>query len=260
MRSNYVKEKLKRGEVSWGAWLAFPTVPSARLMARLGFDWLLIDMEHSAHNPTLMADIIATIADSGACAPFVRIPSNSVEWVKWALDAGAWGIMVPMINTPEEAMLTVAWSKYPPLGHRSIGGRFAAYAFNTDTSQYRRVANDETMVIIQIESTMALQNLDAILTVAGLDMAFVGPFDLHAQLGLQPAFDSAEPGFVHAIEQIIASAGEHHIPLGIMCGDSHGALKRAEQGFQFVSVTTDVDCIITEATCQLQHVVEGSHR
>ena len=98
-------------------------------MARLGFDWLLIDMEHSAQNPVLMAEMIAIIADAGTSAPFVRIPFNRVEWYKWALDAGAWGIVVPMVNDREEAQYAVECAKYPPLGTRSIGGTFAPYGF-----------------------------------------------------------------------------------------------------------------------------------
>ncbi len=118
MRTNQVKEKLKRGEPVLGAWLSLPSVPSARIMARLGFDWLVVDMEHTAQNPVLMADMVATIADAGTCAPIVRIPANSVEWFKWALDAGAWGIVVPMVNTREEAQRVVEYAKYPPLGTR----------------------------------------------------------------------------------------------------------------------------------------------
>src|SRR5579859_7953580 len=121
MRTNQVKEKLKRGESALGAWLSLPSVPAARIMARLGFDWLVVDMEHSAQNPGLMADMVATIADAGASAPLVRIPANSVEWFKWALDAGAWGVVVPMVNSREEAQHAIQHAKYPLLGARSIG-------------------------------------------------------------------------------------------------------------------------------------------
>src|SRR5215467_11763617 len=216
MRTNQVKEKLKRGEPVLGAWLSLPSIPSARIMARLGFDWLVVDMEHSAQNPVLMADMVATIADAGTCAPFVRIPANGVEWFKWALDAGAWGIVVPMVNTREEAQRAVEYSKYPPLGTRSLGGAFAPYAFGiTDWPTYAQIANDETLVIIQIESAPALQNLDEILSIQGIDVAFVGPNDLHAQLGLRPSTDGAEPEFVAALERVQEVAKKHHLALGI---------------------------------------------
>src|SRR5260370_12295664 len=158
MRTNQVKEKLKRGEPVLGAWLSLPSVPSARIMARLGFDWLVVDMEHTAQNPVLMADMGATIADAGTCAPIVRIPANSVQWFKLALDAGAWGVVVPMVNTREEAQRVVEDAKYPPLGTRSIGGALGPYGFGiTDWPTYGRTATDETIVTIPIESEHSFQ-------------------------------------------------------------------------------------------------------
>src|ERR1700680_245293 len=174
MRTNHVKEKLKRGEPVLGAWLSLPSVPSARIMARLGFDWLVVDIGHSAETPVYMADKVAPIADAGTCAPIVRVPANSVEWFKWALDAGAWGVVVPMVNTREEAQRAVEFAKYPPRGMRSIGGAFGPYGFGiTDWSEYARAANDETLVIVQIESAPALHNLNAILCVDGIDCGLV---------------------------------------------------------------------------------------
>src|SRR2546428_8505416 len=172
------EEKLKRGEPALGAWLSLPSVPSARIMARLGFDWLVVDMEHSAQNPVLMADMVATIVDAGTCAPIVRVPTNSVERFKWALDAGAWGVVVPMVNTREEAQRAVEYAKYPPSGTRSIGGAFGPYGFGiSHWPEDHRTANDETVLVIQIESTPALENLDDILSVPEIDVAFVGPND-----------------------------------------------------------------------------------
>src|SRR5438067_6796590 len=193
MRTNQVKEKLNQGEPALGAWLSLPSVPSARIMARLGFDWLVVDMEHSAQNPVLMADMVATIVDAGTSAPMVRVPGNSVEWFKWVLDAGAWGVVVPMVNTREEAQRAVAYAKYPPLGTRSIGGAFGPYGFGiTDWSSYARTANDEILVIVQIESASGLEHIDEILSVPGIDVAFVGSNYLHAKLGLMLSQEGAE--------------------------------------------------------------------
>ena len=253
MRTNQVKEKLKRGEPVLGAWLSLPSVPSARIMARLGFDWLVVDMEHSAQNAVLMADMVATIADAGTCAPIVRVPANSVEWFKWALDAGAWGVIVPMVNTREEAQRAVAFAKYPPLGARSIGGAFGPYGFGlTDWPSYARMANDETIVIVQIESRQAFQNLDDILSVPGIDVAFVGPNDLHAQLGLTPSTDGTEPEFVDALERIKEGARKYHLALGIFSANGGAAAERVRQGFQMVSVITDVSSMIAAATQNLR--------
>jgi 4-hydroxy-2-oxoheptanedioate aldolase len=253
MRTNYVKEKLKRGEPALGAWLSLPSVPSARIMARLGFDWLVVDMEHTAHNAVLMADMVATIADAGTCAPIVRVPARGVEWFKWALDAGAWGIIAPMVNTREEAQLVVEYAKYPPRGTRSIGGAFGPYGFGiTDWPEYARVANDEIIVTVQIESAQAMQNLDDILSVPGIDVAFVGPNDLHAQLGLTPSSEGTEPEFVDALERIQAAARKYSVPLGIFSGNGEAASKRIRQGFQMISVTTDISSMISEARRNLR--------
>lgn len=253
MRTNQVKEKLKRGEPALGAWLSLPSVPSARIMARLGFDWLVVDMEHSAHNPVLMADMVATIVDAGTSAPFVRVPANGVEWFKWALDAGAWGVVVPMVNNREEAQRAVEFAKYPPRGTRSIGGAFGPYGFGiTNWPEYARAANDETLLIVQIESAPALHNLDEILSVDGVDVAFVGPNDLHAQIGLTPSTDGAEPEFLEALELIKASAGRHSVATGIFSRDGEAAAQRIREGFQMISVTTDISSMIAEARRNLR--------
>lgn len=253
MRINAVKEKLRRGEPALGGWLSLPSIPAARIMSRVGFDWLVVDMEHTAHNAVLMSDMVAIIADSGLCAPIVRVPTNSVEWFKWALDAGAWGVVVPMVNTREEAQRVVEYTKYPPTGARSIGGAFGPYGFGiTDWSEYARMANEETILAVQIESREALQNLDAILSVPGLDVAFVGPNDLHAQIGLAASTDGTEPEFMEALERIKAAARKHGLATGIFSGGGAAAAERIRQGFQMISVTTDVSSMITGATEHLR--------
>jgi len=253
MRTNHVKKKLKQGELALGAWLNFPSVVTARVMAQLGFDWLVVDMEHSAQSTPLMADMVATIADARNCAPFVRVPTNSVEWFKWALDAGAWGVVVPMVNTREEVQRALDYSKYPPLGNRSIGGIFGPYGFGTTSwPDYTKVANDEIMVIAQIESAQGIQNVDEILSVPGIDVAFIGPNDLHAQLGLVPSSDGAEPEFLDALERVKVAARKYDIALGIFSDDGLAATTRIEQGFQMISVTTDVSSLIASATRNLQ--------
>ena len=253
MRTNYVKQKLKQGEPALGAWLNFPGIATARVMAQLGFDWLVVDMEHSAQSATLMADMVATIADAGTCAPLVRVPSNSVEWFKWALDAGAWGIVVPMVNSSEEAQRALDYAKYPTLGNRSIGGIFSSYGFGTtNRSDYARVANDEIMVIVQIESAQALQHLDEILSVPGIDVAFVGPNDLHAQLGLVPSSEGAEPEFLLALENVKVAARKYNIALGIFSSNGEAARARISQGFQMINVTTDASSMIASATRNLR--------
>ncbi len=248
MRTNHVKEKLRRGEPALGGWLVLPSVASARVMARLGFDWLAVDTEHSAQHAALMAEMVGAVADAGACAPLVRLPANSVEWFKWALDAGAWGVIVPMVQTREEAERAVAWAKYPPLGTRSIGGVFGPYGFGVmDWASYGPQANEQTLLAVQIESAPALENLDEILAVPGIDVAFVGPNDLHAQLGLPPSSEGAEPAFLEALERVKASARQHGVALGMFSSGGAAAAERVRQGFRMISVTTDMNSLITAA-------------
>ncbi len=256
MRTNHVKAKLKRGEVSGGAWLSLGSVNNARLMSRIGFDWLTIDMEHSGQNPELMAAMVATIADAQTCAPLVRIPTNSVEWFKWALDAGAWGVIVPMVNTREQAEQAVSCCKYPPVGTRSIGGVFAPYGFGTiNRAEYANAANNEIMVIIQIESPQAIQNLDEILSVPGIDVAFVGPNDLHALLGLAPSTEGAEPEFLAALETLKEAGRRYNIPLGMFCSSGPAAVQRIKEGFQMVTITSDAASLGSAAAQNLQAVI-----
>lgn len=229
-----------------------PNAASARVMAHLGFDWLAVDSEHSAQNAALMADMIASIADAGDCAPLVRLPANSVEWYKWALDAGAWGVIVPMVQSREEAERAVSWSKYPPQGTRSVGGVFGPYGFGvTDWASYGPLANEQILVAVQIESAPALEHLDEILAVPGIDVAFVGPNDLHAQLGLTPSAEGREPAFLEALEHIKAAAQKHHVALGMFSSNGEAAAERIREGFRMVNVTTDMSALIASAKEQL---------
>jgi 4-hydroxy-2-oxoheptanedioate aldolase len=182
----------------------------------------------------------------------VRVPNNSVEWFKWALDAGAWGVVVPMVSTREEAEQAVQWARYPPQGMRSVGGIAAPYSFGTaNRKEYARRANDEIMVIIQIESAQALDHIDAICGVPGIDVVFVGPNDLHVQLGLSSSSESTESVFVAALERIKAAARRHNLPLGIYSSGGQAAAQRITEGFGMVSVASDSSCLSSAASSHL---------
>jgi 4-hydroxy-2-oxoheptanedioate aldolase len=244
MRTNHVKAALARGETTYGVWCGFPSALVMRLTAQAGYDWLLVDMEHSPIDAQLMTEMVGVIADANGPAPLVRVPQLSVENVKRALDSGAWGVLAPMINTPEEAELLVSISKYPPEGVRSIGGMFAPLGFQVQRAEYLPHANREIMVMLQIESRTGLENVDKILAVPGIDLVFIGPNDLHASLGLTPALESDEKVFAEAVATIKAAADRHNIPLGILASGGPAARKRAEEGFRFIGVTTDASAYL----------------
>lgn len=240
MRTNHIQTCLAANQACRGVWLSLPSVASARLLARLPCDWLLVDTEHAPMDVSTMTDIVAAIADANGPAPLVRVAEATVENIKRALDAGAWGIIAPMINTRAEAELVVAAAKYPPLGNRSSGSAWAALAFGTDNATYFRSANAQTMAIVQIESRAALQNLDQILSVPGVDMAFVGPVDLSISLGLEPHPEQRHPIFQQALADILRTARRYQVPVGIFCSSGQAAAERITQGFQFVNVATDL--------------------
>ncbi len=252
MRKNLLKAKLMKGEPCRGIWLGAPSILSVRLLARLPVDWLAIDTEHAPIGVELMAQMTSSIVDAKGPAALVRLSQASNENVKFALDAGAYGIIAPMMNTCEEVEHLVAWSKYPPLGQRSYGGSYAGLAFDQSMPEYLRHANDQTLTMIQIESKAALGNLDAMFSVPGVDLVFVGPVDLSISLGLDPVAENPHPVFLDAIREIQRAAQAHNLPLGIYCSNGKAAAERIRQGFSLVNVAMDVDLLKGGARAELK--------
>ena len=131
MKSNPVKQKLREGKPSFGTWLSLGNLFATRVLARMGFDWLTLDMEHQAFDWSLATTLFGAIADAG-CVPLARVPEGNHFYIKRALDAGAWGIVVPMVDTVEQARVAIAAAKYPPVGNRSLGG--GMHSLNFDSS------------------------------------------------------------------------------------------------------------------------------
>src|SRR3984957_100621 len=156
MRTNSVKASLKQGQPQIGTWLSLASPLAARYMARTGFDWLNLDIEHSPADWNEAAMIFGAIADAGG-VPLARVPFTSLENVKRCLDAGAFGIVFPMCNSVEEAELAVASCKYPPAGCRSVGGGLHSLNFQTTAGEYYSKANDEILVVIQAEHIEAVE-------------------------------------------------------------------------------------------------------
>src|SRR5689334_7018806 len=178
MKHNHVRAKLKRGESSVGTWLTLPDPVATRLISRVGFDWLTIELEHTPTNLETASHCIGIIAGSGP-APLVRVPWNTGENIKRVLDIGSWGIVVPMVNTRAEAEAVVAAARYAPQGCRSIGGQLHAANFDTDPATYYAKANEEILVVVMSEHVNAIENAEEICCVPGIDVVFIGPNDLH---------------------------------------------------------------------------------
>lgn len=246
MKTNPVRAKLKRGESSVGTWLTLPDVVTAQLMARTGLDWLTVELEHSPTSFETAAKMFAIIAASG-CVPLVRVPINSVENIKRVLDTGAWGVIVPMVNSRAEAEAVVKAARYRPIGERSIGGALHAANFATDAATYYAKANDEILVVVMAEHVDAVENIGAILSVPGIDLVFVGPNDLHASMGLPPSFDSDAPQFNDALKKILSHAKARGIAAGIHVADAAQAQRRIAEGWQFIAVTSEAGFMLGKA-------------
>jgi 2-keto-3-deoxy-L-rhamnonate aldolase RhmA len=244
VRENLLKTKLGRGEPAKGVWLALPSVDSARLLARMACDWLAVDAEHAPMGAETMTRMVTAIADAKGPAPLVRLANAGVENVKRALDAGAHGVIAPMINTRAEAEAFVAAAKFPPAGQRSFGSALAGLAFDASMPEYLSIANERTLAIVQIESVRALSNLEEICAVPGLDGVFVGPVDLAISMGLGPDSNSTDPSYVDALDRVVSCARRHGLFAGIFCSTPHAAAERLRQGFGMVNVASDVGVLV----------------
>src|SRR5947209_287855 len=164
MRANPVKQALKAGKPSVGTWLSLGSITASRFLARCGFAWLTIDVEHSLVDWETMTHMIACIADAG-CVALARVPANRHDHIKRVLDNGAHGVVVPMVNSRAEAEAAVAACRYPPVGNRSVGGSVHALNFHCTPGEYYARANDELLVVLQCEHIQSVENADAIFSV-----------------------------------------------------------------------------------------------
>lgn len=240
MRENTVKAALQAGKTTFGSWVTIDSPISSEVSAMAGFDWLVVDMEHGPITPTQAGTLMQVIRTTPTI-PLVRPLWNDNALIQQALDLGAFGIVVPMVNTRAEAEAVVRAAKYPPLGERSMGGMRHRVAFRTDAATHGRRANDETLVLIQIETTESLANLDDMLAVPGIDGVFVGPNDLSISMGLWPmSLDQPPASFETAMHQCLDIVARRHKVAGIMVTSAAQANAYARLGFRFISLSNDL--------------------
>jgi len=254
MRTNPVKAALREGKPQVGSWLSLGSPFAARYMAHAGFHWLTLDIEHSPVNWETAALVFEAIANAGG-VPLARVPFNSLENAKRALDAGAFGIVFPMCCTVEEAERAVEICKYPPQGRRSIGGGLHALNFRTTAAEYYRRANDEILVIVQAEHVEAVENCDEIFRVPGLDGMFVGPNDLLSSMHKTPAMETDDPEFVEALRHLRETAVRHGIAPGIHTGDAEMARRRIAEGWRFVAIASELGFMLQSARATARAVI-----
>ncbi|GAB4162257.1 MAG: 2-dehydro-3-deoxyglucarate aldolase [Planctomycetaceae bacterium] len=246
MKKNPVKAALAAGEPQVGTWLSFGHVHATRLMARIGFPWLTLDMEHSPIDWYTAGLLFGAIADAG-CVPLARVPRGDHDLIKRVLDAGAMGIVVPMVNTVEEAKIAIAAAKYPPEGNRSVGGGLHSLNFDASAGDYYAHANDEILVILQTESPEGVENAEAIYSLPGVDAIFVGPNDLKFQMR-GPDGKDPEPEEHEAMMQRVLAAGKKvGTPVGLHVQTPDQVRHRIEKGWQFIAIGSELKMMVTEA-------------
>lgn len=238
MTPNHVKQRLRAGRPAFGTLLHLADPLAAEMMASVGFEWLLVDTEHGPIDLGTLATMFATITRYPV-APLVRVHALAEENVKRVLDAGAWGVLAPNVRTATEAEALVAACKYPPGGVRSLGaGRFAL-SFRTDPQTYFARANEEILVIVQIEHVDAVKNIDAILAVPGVDACYVGPNDWCASAGLAPSLEPPHREFEEAMQTVLAAARRHGVAAGIHCQAAETVNRRIAEGWTLVGMVND---------------------
>jgi 2-keto-3-deoxy-L-rhamnonate aldolase RhmA len=230
---NPLKERLKKGEAVIGTFVGIGHADVTEWLSHLGFDWLLLDAEHGPMGFETLQVMMQAMNGSN-CVPIVRPQWNDPVIIKRVLDIGAYGVLIPWVNSKEEAEAAVRACRYPPSGIRGWGPRRAAM-FDAD---YFATANGEVLVAVQIETEKALRNLDDILSVEGVDACYIGPWDLSCSLGFGVPPRWNEPRYLEAFDKVVKAAEEHGKPAGMFASiDNIGWA--VEKGFRFNTVDDD---------------------
>jgi 4-hydroxy-2-oxoheptanedioate aldolase len=248
-RENTAKKLLQAGKPAVGIWMSIPSVTSAEALATLGWDWLTLDVEHAPYNLETQQAMFLAIASQG-CVPLARIANNDATIIKQTLDAGAMGVVVPMVCSAEEAKRAVEACKYPPEGIRSAGGGRWRYAYGAD---WQARSNDETLCIVMIEHHTAVDRAEEILAVPGVDACFIGPNDLSWSMGLKGRRDEKHAEALLRVRDAGRATGT---PVGLHCGSAEEVVERIGQGFQFLACQNEMAFMMSGVSGALKHIRE----
>ncbi len=243
MIKNFTKQKLQDEKHVLGTFLVLNSPCVAEVLSHAGFDFLIIDMEHGMISIETAGLMINSMKGTNV-TPFIRIPVNSPVEIKQALDAGAYGIMVPMVNSKEDAQLAVRSCHYPALGIRGVGaGHASLYGLNME--EYISNIEKEIMVMVQIETEEGVLNIEEIASVPGIDIIFIGPTDLASSLGVIGQNNSEK---LHdAIKKVLDVCKKYNKKIGIFCFTSEEIVKYASMGFSFLGLGLDSSFLLTSA-------------
>lgn len=251
MLAAHIKEKLRSGGISIGSWISMAHVSIAEIIAGAGFDWVVIETEHTAIDVSEVLRLIIAIQGKGS-VPLVRLAWRDPIQAKAVMDSGAAGILVPMVNSKADAELAVKSVKYPPLGFRGVGlARAQSYGVTFD--EYVRDANRDSLLIVQIEHVDAVQNIDQILSVPGIDGTFIGPYDLSMSMGLPGQLQ--HPEVEAAKQRVLEATKAHGLAPGIHLVHpdtaAEGLKQCVVQGYRFIALGTDI--LFLGNSCQKLH-------
>jgi 4-hydroxy-2-oxoheptanedioate aldolase len=230
-----LRELWDSGRPTVGGWCAVPSGVSAEVLGVAGFDWVAVDTQHGLIGYDQMQVMVQALSRTGTPA-FVRVPWNEPAEIMKALDAGAQGVIVPMVNSPEEARIATGACRYPPQGIRSWGPTGIALRIPGYNPE---MGNRLTVCAIMVETAEAVDRIDEIVSVPGVDAVFIGPNDLAISLGLAPTADPSDTEHLRRIDGILAACRAHRVAAGIACGSARLARQWAERGFTMLAVPSD---------------------
>lgn len=232
-----LKNKLKNNKVTIGSWIMIGNPISVEVMALAGFEWLVIDVEHTSIDLQTTENLIRAIQAKDIKA-LVRVSKNEEVIIKRVLDMGADGLIVPMICTKEDAILAVNYAKYPPVGTRGVG-LYRASGYGVKFEEYKKWVNEELVIIVQIEHIDAVSNIDEILKVEGIDGVIIGPYDLSGSMGYPGEFE--RDGVKQAVQRVLDKCKEYRVPSGfhVVDSDSDSVKQKVKQGCTFVAYGID---------------------
>jgi 2-dehydro-3-deoxyglucarate aldolase len=254
-----LKQKLRTRTKTIGSWLSLDSASTTEIMAKSGYEWLVIDREHTATTEEAMHRMIQVI-DLAGCVPLVRVGANDPLLIKHAMDCGSHGVVVPMVSTVEEAKRAVSALYYPPVGTRGVG-LFRAQNYGQSFEKYKEWAATESILIVQIEHWMGVDNLDAILSVEGVDGFIIGPYDLSGSLGDPGNFKN--PKFIECLRKVESlakssgkSAGYH-----IVHPDHNGMIiqEKLEVGYNFIAHGVDMIYLSTRVASEVENLRKFKH-
>jgi 2-dehydro-3-deoxyglucarate aldolase len=252
---NPLKLKLRDNSLTIGSWITLGHTSIAEIMAQSGFEWLTIDIEHSVIPLNIAQELIQAIEGYGV-VPLVRVGENNPNLIKRIMDAGAYGVIVPMINTKEQAEAAVKAVKYPPIGTRGVG-LARAQGYGQKFNEYASTVNEESVVIIQVEHIDSVRNLESILSVKGVDGCLIGPYDLSGSLGVPGDFD--HPEVLSALDKVEKICKQKKVPLGIhvIQPDYKQIIEKVARGYTFLAFSLDILFLGNSCRDQMKLVKEN---